>query len=181
MLSLPLWDTVQCIWPETLRPAGLDSFAKESFDDWWSKHQNELANLDQLIAEQWIYRHWDGSPFCFIPLVDLKWETRIADSEEFLCKVNLFFGGPADAEHDYKVFHENQSLTARNWANGTWTIPPIALETPTGFNVSLQTYPDTRLLLLEGSKRYRYLNALYKKGMNNELHSFFVIRSPLCN
>jgi hypothetical protein len=105
----------------------------------------------------------------------------MADSETFLRKVNLFFGGPVNAEHDYRVFHDNQLLTAKNWADGTWTIPPIALETPTGFNFNLKTYPDTRLLLLEGSKRYRYLHALHAKGMNTGHHKYFVIKSPLCN
>jgi hypothetical protein len=181
MLSVPLWDKAQCVWPDRLRPVGLDIYERESFDDWWSKHQNELANLDKLIAEQWIYRHWDESPFGFLPLDDLIWETRIADSETFLRTVNLFFGGPADAEHDYNVFHEKQLQTAKNWANETWTIPPIALETPTGFIFNLKAYPDTRLLLLEGSKRYRYLHALHTKGMNTGLHKYFVIRSPFCN
>jgi hypothetical protein len=105
----------------------------------------------------------------------------MASSEEFLYQVNLFFGGPADAEHDYKVFHDNQLQTAKNWANETWTIPPIVLETPKGFVFNRTTYPDTRLLLVEGSKRYRYLNALHKKFLQAGLHKFFVIRSPLCD
>jgi hypothetical protein len=181
MLSVPLLGKSKCIWPVALRPAGLDTFEKEPFDDWWTTNRNELANLHCLIAEQWIYRHWDESNFSFLPLDSLTWETRIASSEEFLCQVNLFFGGPADAEHDYKVFHENQLQTAKSWANETWTIPPIALETPTGFVFNQVSYPETRLLLLEGSKRYRYLNALHQKHTNTGLHKFFVIRSPLCS
>jgi hypothetical protein len=180
VLSVPLWDKAKCIWPESLRPAGLDTFERESFDSWWSKHRNELANLHSLIAEQWIYRHWDESCFSFLPLNTLAWETRMASSEDFLYQVNLFFGGPVDAEHDYKVFHDNQLQTAKNWANETWTIPPIVLETPRGFVFNRKTYPDTRLLLVEGSKRYRYLNALHKKYLHTGLHKFFVIRSPLC-
>ena len=113
MLSVPLLGKSKCIWPVALRPAGLDTFEKELFDDWWTTNRNELANLHCLIAEQWIYRHWDKSNFSFLPLDSLTWETRIASSEEFLCQVNLFFGGPADAEHDYKVFHENQLQTAK--------------------------------------------------------------------
>jgi hypothetical protein len=181
VLSVPLWDKARCIWPESFRPAGLDTFEKESFDSWWSKHKNELANLHRLIAEQWIHRHWDESYFSFLPLDSLAWETRMASSEEFLDQVNLFFGGPAVAEYDYQVFHDNQLQTAKNWVNGTWTIPPIVLETPRGFAFNQKAYPDTRLLLVEGSKRYRYLNALHKKRLHTGLHQFFVISSPLCN
>jgi hypothetical protein len=181
MLLVPLWDTSKCVWSDSLRPVGLDGDDREPFDEWWSKHQSNLANLDKTIAEQWIYRHWDESPFGFIPLDDLSWECRLADSETFLSTVDLFFGGPADAEHDYRVFHENQLSTTQNWVNGTWTIPPIVLETPGGFRFQLKTYPNTRLLLLEGSKRYRYLHALHAKGFHTSLHKFFVIRSPLCN
>jgi hypothetical protein len=105
----------------------------------------------------------------------------MASSEEFLDQVNLLFGGPAVAEHDYQVFHDNQLPTAKNWGNGTWTIPPIVLETPKGFAFNQKTYPYARLLLVEGSKRYRYLNALHRKRLHTGLHQFFVISSQLCH
>lgn len=181
MLYVPLWDEVECIWPNTLCPAGQDTYGKESFQSWWSKHESVLGNVDKLIAEQWVYRHWNKSPFSFLPLDSLTWEARACYSKEFLYDVHLLFGGPADADWDYRVFHEQQLQTANDWSNGTWSIPPVVLETPCGFQCKTGRFPDARLLLVEGSKRYRYLNALYRRGERSSPHKYYLIRSPLCN
>lgn len=187
MLDLPLSVESRCIWPQALRPNGHDTSEKESFESWWSQHKDALANVCEPIAEQWIYRHWDNSPFRFLPLDTLTWETRTYSAEDFLSSVHFFFGSPAEAEWDYNVFHSVNHgdgiplQTANDWVNGTWSFPPVVLETPTGFRCTTGEFPCSRLLLVEGSKRYRYLNALHCRGMSGGLHDFFMLRSPLCN
>ncbi len=186
MLDLPLSVESSCIWPQALRPNGHDTSEKESFESWWAKHKRTLPNICKPIAEQWIYRHWDNSPFSFLPLDTLTWETRTYSSEDFLANVHFFFGSPAEAEWDYKVFHgENNGdgmplQTAKDWVNGTWSFPPVVLDTRNGFRCTTGDFPCTRLLLVEGSKRYRYLNALHYRGTSGGPHEFFLIHSPLC-
>ena len=51
-----------------------------------------------------------------------------------------------------------------NWANGTWVLPPVLLQTPDGVKFYTEEYPDKRYLVVEGSKRFRWLNALAHRG-----------------
>ena len=64
----------ECAWSPCLRPVGVGTFEKEKFDTWWERTKHLIGHLHPLIAEQWIYRHWTQSPYCYVPLQNLGWQ-----------------------------------------------------------------------------------------------------------
>lgn len=78
---------------------------------------------------------------------------------------------------DYQVFREGRGgplETARRW-RGSWNIPILVLETPAGIRCYDGNLPDVRFVLVEGSKRPRYLNALRHRGEETEPHLLYVL------
>ena len=167
-------------WPETLRPIGEGDHEKEPFSEWWDRNRSELTNLHPQIVEQWVYRHWTFAKFKFLQLRRITWSVRRLSTTEFLNDVHLEFGGPAEADHDYRVFMGEMSVrklsTAINWRNGTWTISPVVLSTPQGIIGHEGPEPTVRMVLVEGSKRFRWLNALHERGEATGPHDVYVLK-----
>lgn len=63
----------ECAWSPQLRPIGEGTFDRETFDQWWRKAKPFIPHLHPQIAEQWIYKHWTNSPYCYLPLQNLEW------------------------------------------------------------------------------------------------------------
>ncbi len=167
------------VWPEDLRPIQDDQDNKEPLINWQARHAEALSHLHPLIQEQWIYRHFRESRFRFIDLAPLVWRMETWSTPDYLAQVHMEFGGPPDPEWDYRSFHEGGGFgpveTVRRWANGTWNIPPVILETPAGVRSYDGERPDVRFLLIEGSKRFRYLNALHHRGEATGPNSVLVL------
>jgi len=152
-------------WPETLRPIGESTHAKEPFNDWWDRNRHVLAHLPQDLTEQWIYRHWTYSPFSFLPLDNLEWERRSWCSADLLASVHRAWGGELHPEFDYEAFQRrggtDRPATALALDAGTWDYPMVLLSTPFGVIDGGTPLPDVRLVIVEGHQRHRYLNALH--------------------
>ncbi len=166
-------------WPDTWRPSGEGGFEKEPFDEWWARNGAEFTNLHPQIVEQWIYRHWTFAHFKFLELQHISWSKQQLSTIDFLNNVHLEFGGPPDAEHDYHVFTRTlggrKTATAENWQDGTWTIPPVVLSTPNGIIGHEGPYPKVKMVLVEGSLRFRWLNALHERGEETGPHDIYVL------
>ncbi len=179
---LELRNRNELLWPERLRPRQDDQDNKEPLADWRARHEEELSHLHPFVVEQWIYRHFRETRFGFIDLAPLVWREETWSTADYLERVHLEFGGPLDPDWDYEQFQRGGGFgpvdTARLWADGTWNIPPVALETPGGVHSHDGERPDVRFLLIEGSKRYRYLNALQHRGEATGPHSVFIVASP---
>jgi hypothetical protein len=162
-----------------LRPIGDGGFDKESFDEWWARNGPGFANLHPQIVEQWVYRHWTYAHFQFLELHRLTWSVKQMSTVEFLRDVHLEFGGPADPDHDFHVFSgafgTRKTATAENWQHGTWTIPPVALSTPNGVVGHEGPDPSVRMVLVEGSLRFRWLNALRDRGEETGPHIIYLL------
>lgn len=165
-----------------MRPIGEGDFEKESFESWWQRFGGRLANLEQRIAEQWVYRHWAHSYTAFLELEPITWRLESWPGDRILAEVHLEYGGPMDAEHDFRAFngHRGRSpiSTARAMNEGTWDMPLLALETPSGIVSSDGDLPDVRFVVAEGSKRMRYLNALRHRGDGEGPHNLFIMTTP---
>ncbi len=89
--------------------------------------------------------------------------------------------GPKHAEHDYRVFSQGNGAgplaTARRWRDGTWDVPIVVLSTPAGVDSYDGAMPEVRFLLIEGSKRLRFLNALAHRGEQTGPHKLYVLES----
>lgn len=170
LTDAPGWDQ--------FRPVGEDTFQQELFETWWERQAQTLGHLHAEICEQWIYRHWRGTRHRWLDPLDLTWRLEGFDTDRFLSLVHLHWGGPADPAHDYEVFRPDRPdplETALNWENGTWTLPPILLETPEGIRFHAEKYPNVRFLVVEGSKRYRWLNALAHRCAPTGPHQAYVL------
>lgn len=168
-------------WPAELRPKGDGGFDPEGFEAWWERNSGQLGNLHPQIAEQWLHRHYSSTRYRFLDLRQLTWREERWTTAEFMASVHLEFGGPADPDHDYEAFQKGGGwgplLTAQGWREGSWDVPVMILETPRGVRSYDGDLPDVRFLVIEGSKRYRYLNALVHRGEETGPHSLFVLRS----
>ncbi|WP_431017285.1 hypothetical protein [Bradyrhizobium pachyrhizi] len=178
---LDLREHRHCVWDQALCPIG-EGENKESFAKWWARHEGRLAHLHPQIAEQWIYRHWAHSYMAFLPLEGLTWRHEIWEGDEILKRVHMEFGGPMNAEHDFRVFNGRPPFgppaTALALNQGTWDIPLLVLETPAGIRSMERDLPDTRYVVAEGSKRMRYLYALRQHDKAPGPHELFILKSP---
>jgi hypothetical protein len=171
-------------WPEHLRPLGEGTVEKETFEAWWARHSAELGHLHPMLVEQWVYRHWDGTDFQFLPLDTLRWDLVVVEGEQILRSVRREIARNLDPDFDYEqlqgLTHFEKSETAIELDAGTWIYPIIALSTPSGWIARHAELPDERLMLVEGHQRHRYLNALHAKELApSGSHQVFIIHSPL--
>jgi len=172
----------ECVWDPELRPIGEGDFNKEPFAAWWQRFEPRLANLEPRMAEQWIYRHWAHSYMGFLELKEIKWRLECWPGERILREVHMEYGRPMDAEWDYAQFNGHRGLhpiaTARAMNQGTWDMPLLVLETPSGIIGDEGELPDVRYVVAEGSKRMRYLNALRHRGEGEGPHELFIMTTP---
>ncbi len=182
-MSLDLRRRWECVWDAAMRPIGEGEHHKETFEAWWGRWRERLSHLDPRIAEQWVYRHWCHSYMAFLNLDDITWRLEIWPGEAILGRVWMEFGGPMDAAHDYAAFNGvggfGPIATARAMNAGTWDMPLLVLETPTGIvSHDEGEMPDVRFVVAEGSKRMRYLNALLARGEGAGPHELFILSTP---
>jgi hypothetical protein len=162
-------------WPAELAPDG------EDFRAWWARHHHRLGHLHRRLVEQWVHRHWDTSPFRFIPLDTLSWRLGTWSAEKVLSSVVLLEAGVLDPEHDSECFAvaEGRHPTVTGFQNGSWDYPIVVLETPRGVRRCEGPEPCARFLLIEGRQRVRYLNVLTYEEVRTGPHLVFVLRSPV--
>ncbi len=169
-------------WDPVLRRIDDGGHHPESFVAWWERIGSRLSNLDRQIAEQWVYRHWTSTPYRFLTLEDLSWRQETWTSEEVVERVHVESDVEMNPAHDLEVFQGKNRLgpleTARSWRDGSWNIPIVVLSTPTGVLTHSAARPDLRYLLIEGSKRVRYLNALRWNKEETGPHTVFVLEHP---
>lgn len=172
-------------WPAHLMPEGEgDRFDKEPFEAWWPRVQGELGHLPPRLCEQWIHRHWLGSPFRFLPLQTLSWREVTMTGEALMAGVQRAWGGGLDAAFDYATFQrrggDDRHPTARALDDGTWDYPMVLLSTPAGIHIEGRDHADARLVIVEGHQRHRYLAALHALGRPPAgPHSVYILSSPI--
>jgi hypothetical protein len=95
-----------------------------------------INNLHPMIAEQWIYRHWKHSPYCYLPIERLRWrqeEWDVATVRNVFVRPDFGFDNP---EQDFAIFHTKQFEKAEPHKSlnliGTWNYPIVVMHTPDG-------------------------------------------------
>jgi hypothetical protein len=134
-----------CAWSEQLKPLGEGPWEKESFDTWWARSKELVGHLHPMIAEQWIYRHWKESPYCYLPIERLNWRQEEWD---FAALQNAFirpeFGqiNMENAKHDYEYFHTKEYEDREPYkslnAVGTWNYPMCSYTRPMEFGQTVR-------------------------------------------
>jgi len=167
-------------WPEHWKPVGEGEREEESFENWWRKHESELSNLPPEIASQWIYRHWKGSPLSFLDPRKMHWIQETLDTKTILRDVHLEWGQDAadTPERDYEIFRPDKPFplpTGQRWENGSWLHPLPILRTLNGIIGHDGEFPKKRFLVIDGSKRYRWLRALKHHGTKTGPHQVYIL------
>jgi hypothetical protein len=166
-------------WFGDLRPIGEGTWEKEPFDPWWERNQGHLGSLHPRIAEQWVHRHWQNSPFCHLELERISWRFERWSTQRLLAEVVR--PDPADETnltHDYALYRDRDSEPARTIrATGTWDIPIIIIEAPNGALRS--SGPDARhFFLIEGHQRMRCLAVFDRFANCASEHETFILTYP---
>ena len=171
----------ECAWSPCLRPVGVGTFEKEKFDTWWERTKHLIGHLHPLIAEQWIYRHWTQSPYCYVPLQNLGWQQEKWNTEAIYKDIFVRPSfGPNRPESDFKAFSDKYmgSSEPRKTIRslGTWDFPIVVIRTPDGLR-SEGVHYRVPYCLIEGHQRQLYLQAWHLHGSSPaaERHSVFVL------
>jgi len=173
----------KCVWPNDLEPNGYGDLHVEDFSTWWSRNRDNMKNLPEALAEQWIYRHWTDSVASFIPIEGIRCEKEVWPPIDFITKVGTVRGNePLDPENDFEVFSGRETgdklQTAKALDIGHWDYPLVVLRTPGGFIDCIGDHIKTQYFLVEGHKRRRYLNALLNQGKTLKNQEVFVLHAP---
>jgi hypothetical protein len=167
------------IWAGELMPIGEDTGDKEPFGSWWERNGDRLQSLDPRLAEQWVHRHWQHSPYCHLALDQISWRLERWSTERLLTEVVR--PDPDDdvnLDHDWALYRDRDREPAPTMrSTGTWNIPIIIIEAPHGALRSAG--PDTRrFFLIEGHQRMRCLAAFHRYAECASEHETFVLSYP---
>lgn len=169
-------------WDEALRPDRDDGGGKWSEAEWLARTAASVGHLDPLVPLQWIYRHWDMSPYQGLPLARLSCVLETWTTQRILTEVGWRLPEwDRQPEVFLSYFRGKQSEPFASMdATGTWNIPPVVLATPTGVRTEKGDFPDARYWLIEGHVRRRYLGALASSGEGgghpDARHNIFMLR-----
>jgi len=172
-----------CVWSHDYEPVDYGDLVVEDFASWWGRNKENLKNLPEVLAKQWIYRHWRVSVAAFIPLDGLQVREETWPSADFITKVGTVRGNePMKPIHDFEVFSGQKTgkktPTAQELDTVHWGYPVVVLETPDGFIDCIGDHIEAEYFLVECHKRRRYLNALLNRGASILDQRVFVLRCP---
>ena len=171
----------ECAWSPQLRPSGEGTFDKETFDQWWRKAKPFIPHLHPQIAEQWIYKHWTNSPYCYLPLQNLDWRCEEWKTDAIFRDIFVRPSfGPNQPESDFKFFTDGNYSGREPWktirSTGSWNYPIVVILTPDGLR-SEGVHHSVPYCLIEGHQRQRFLQAWHQHGSSPaaERHLVFVL------
>ena len=152
---------------------------KETFAEWDVRLGSQFARLHPLVREQWLYRHWDSLNFQHLDPRFLHSELIVLSTSQLLGEVHLEFGGPINVQHDSGAFRRHgglETVQPDNWKEGTWVLPPVLLCTPAGILDYRGEHINCSHLVIEGSKRYRWLAVCDYEGTVADSHEVFALK-----
>jgi hypothetical protein len=171
-------------WPGVWKPRGWPYPDREAFADWWARCAPAYSNLDPRVVEQWVYRHWDDSPYFGFPLQNYRSDLDRIATEVLVAAVgsiDLIEPDPHDLGWWFKKlnnpFFRAQEPERTMVATGTWGTPVLLIRSASGFSYGKTEFPDRSLWLLEGHRRQRYLRALAAHGGAADDHDVLVLTS----
>jgi hypothetical protein len=163
-------------WPDELRPRGEGTWEKEAFGPWWERNKDRLPGIHPLVAEQWIHRHWENSPYCHLDQDRITCRLETWPTERLLAEVVR--PDPADdinLNHDWMLYRDRDlepAATVRT--TGTWNIPIVIIEALHGA-LRFDGVDSRRFYLIEGHQRMRCLAAFQHYATCATEHEVFVL------
>lgn len=151
-----------------------DGSIQTNFDDWWAKNSCNFPGVPECVARQWLYRHWNNSPYSWLP-------SQGAEFQLVEINGNQLMEIAAGAGDTWKI-EETLAIGRRHIEKGqfwvasymrvyrTWPKPVIVLDNKSGALHSGQGFiPSyqpivTGLNLIEGHRRYECAVFLHSTG-----------------
>src|SRR5688500_9811436 len=91
-------------WPREWEPLRWSTFDQEPFADWWLRCGHYFPHLDARVLEQWVYRHWELSPYWGFPLLQCRSSLEIFTTEVLLSDVGFIdFPDQIDLDFIYRA------------------------------------------------------------------------------
>jgi hypothetical protein len=111
-------------YPEHLAPEFEESGAvKTPFGEWWSRVKDEFPNVPEIVAKDWLHRHWRHSPFSWIPSRSYEFSIENYPAEELTNVLNRIF----DFEPDGHRALEQGKYICGDHPERPWRLAPIWL------------------------------------------------------
>ena len=167
----------QSSWPKAWRPVGHGSLEVEPFCAWWDRIRTTAPELLPEVYEQWVYKHWNYSPYYGFLLQGLSARLVNLPCEEIVTGIGCPPRSLADPQPPWDKLYEflntggiekSEPFRSMN-ATGTWNYPILAIRSPDGFIVNGSRYDSPRWLI-EGHQRMRYLKVLWHLCKAAESH-----------
>ena len=70
-------------YPEALSPLD-DDEVKAPFAEWWPRVRDRFPHVPENVAEHWLHRHWNNSPYGYLPSSGYRFELETWPSGRLL-------------------------------------------------------------------------------------------------
>jgi hypothetical protein len=160
-------------YPKRLTPRGNDTYEKEAFATWWARAEGEFQGVPRSVARQWIFNHWNHSPYGWLPSAGASFRLDHWQSEQ----VEALAIWNVDDPEEYPAWGDSLLDLARRpkgirygvaeimARRGEWPAPPIILDHRR--ELPFPDRPDglpAGFVLVEGNRRTAMAKALARKG-----------------
>jgi hypothetical protein len=169
-------------WPSEWAPHDFGTVEQESFDNWWLRVAGDLGHLDSRVAEQWVYRHWELSPYYGVDLArlcssvaQLSTSTILDEVRSDCCEEDKI--EPVQAVWELFNPKAGPAFEPARTMNrtGTWNIPIVVVRSDDGFSRGDDSFFAAKLWLIEGHQRLRYLRVLAVRRFARSVHEVIVL------
>ena len=171
-------------YPEHLAPEfEEDGAVRTPFDEWWPRVRGEFPNVPEIIAKEWLHRHWGRSPFGWIPSRLYHFSIERFSSDELpnvLNRIHDFEAGGQEALEQGKYIcgdHPERPLRCEPlWLvqfmkkHRGFPSPIVVLDNTDNHLVTITEVPEREhiypsgLILVEGHKRHQI--GVYLRSIN---------------
>ena len=171
-------------WPPEWKPHGWtakDNPDDEPFASWWERLHPEFPNLDPRVVEQWVYAHWNTSPYFGFPLQQCRCTIERLSADVLIQQVGQMGcwtddNDPSDLDAAYEACSRSGIYEAM-LTKGTWDMPVLLAHSASGFAYDVIELPQFPYWLLEGHRRHEVLRALATRREPASDHDVLVLSS----
>lgn len=144
---------------------------RKDFNTWYRRVREIIPNVPEVIAKEWVHRHWGQSAFSFLPLLKMRFAEHSWATQAFAA---VSYGRRAAGKPRLYELPSASWLSSYMIERGTWPVPIIVLD-----NARSGIDGLGELQLLEGHRRYSYLHRLVEAGKAvNSQHKVHLVEIP---
>lgn len=169
-------------WPAEMSSESNFEHNEKKFEEWWATNGLKLAHLGPIVAEQWVFRHFNDTLYAGLPLDRLRVQTERMSTNTLLTDVYVDGWEDKFPEYDWETFYEpaHGHSAPREpgrlmQTSGTPRTPILLLHTPDGFVLPDGSRHDRPYCLIEGHTRWRCIRGLNTQGQAASEHDVLAL------